>query len=237
MNEKIIDRLRKLMQHERSAREIGNIAEAEAFAAKIQQQLDAYNLAMSDIDIEAAKSTMGMEQTDYKVLFEWQKQLLIAIADVNGCMMVAHSGYARIVGTSLDRTIVDELYRYFEKLGIDLAQLSLKEYKGSGEYKRKRKKTRATHSYKGSFLIGFTLRLSRRLRDQHDETLAVANAASTALIYIGNKVAEARVHANSLMNLREVPAKRIASKTYRDPAFAAGLVAGDSIALTAKTLN
>jgi len=39
MNEKIIDRLRKLIRHERSAREIGNVAEAAAFAATIQALL------------------------------------------------------------------------------------------------------------------------------------------------------------------------------------------------------
>ena len=35
----IIDKLQKLLNHERSARTIGNVAEAEAFAAKISELL------------------------------------------------------------------------------------------------------------------------------------------------------------------------------------------------------
>lgn len=57
MNKSIIEKLRKLIRHERSAREIGSIAEAEAFAERIQSLCDEYNLSISEIDIDEINST------------------------------------------------------------------------------------------------------------------------------------------------------------------------------------
>ena len=37
ITEKVIDKLRKLIEHEKSARHIGSVAEAESFAARIQE--------------------------------------------------------------------------------------------------------------------------------------------------------------------------------------------------------
>jgi hypothetical protein len=235
MNERIIDRLRKLLRHEQSAREIGNMAEAEAFAAKIQEQLDSYNLSLSDIDIEEARSSVAGETTDFKVSLVWQRQLLRTIADINGCAIVLVPPFVHIVGAANDRVIVSEFYCYFERLGIDLAFASLAEYKASGVYKRKRKKTRATVNYKGSFLLGYALALSDRLRKQHAENLAAAEQ-STALIYIGNKLADAEMFVSRTMTIRQhkTPSQK---KKFRDPAFFAGLEAGESVALTAKTLR
>lgn len=235
MNERIIDRLRKLLNHERSAREIGNIEEAEAFAVKIQQMLDNYNLAMSDIDIEEARSTVAGEETEYKVQHVWQRQLLGQIAEINGCQMIVTPPYICIVGTEGDRAIVNEVYRYFEGLGLDLAMASLKEYKALGEYRRKRKKTRATLSYKGSFLLGYALSLSRRLQDQHKASMQTASEG-TALIYIGNKMVDAEHWTNTNMVIRTRPAKKVKAQVFRNPAFSAGIAAGESVALTSKTI-
>ena len=51
--DQIIEKLRKLIAHEQSARTIGNIAEAEAFASKIQDLLTAHKLDMSEVDFQA----------------------------------------------------------------------------------------------------------------------------------------------------------------------------------------
>lgn len=235
MTEKIIDRLRKLLRHERSARSVGNVAEAEAFAAKIQQQLDSYNLSLSEIDIEEARSSVDSETTDYKVQLVWQRHLLSTIAGINGCKVVLIPPFVHIVGTINDRAIVSEFYKYFEQLGIDLAAASLAEYKATGVYKRKRKKTRATVSYKGSFLLGYALALGDRLQKQHAENLSAANE-STALIYIGNKLADAEMFVSRTMEIiqHKTPSQK---KRFRDPAFFFGLQAGESVALTTKNLG
>lgn len=45
----IVERLRKLIEHEESANAIGNFAEAEAFAEKFQQLMEAHNLTLADL--------------------------------------------------------------------------------------------------------------------------------------------------------------------------------------------
>ena len=50
MNNPIIEKLRKLIAHEKSARSIGNIHEAEAFASRIQTLLDEHKLSMGEVE-------------------------------------------------------------------------------------------------------------------------------------------------------------------------------------------
>lgn len=47
----VVEKLQKLINHEKSARSIGSIAEAETFAAKIADLLFTHKLEMSDIEI------------------------------------------------------------------------------------------------------------------------------------------------------------------------------------------
>lgn len=53
MRSDIIEILRKLIEHEKSANAIGNFAEAEAFAEKIQQLMQAHDLTMADLGWQA----------------------------------------------------------------------------------------------------------------------------------------------------------------------------------------
>jgi hypothetical protein len=49
MRSAIIETLRKLIEHEKSANMIGSFAEAEAFAAKFQELMLTHNLTMADL--------------------------------------------------------------------------------------------------------------------------------------------------------------------------------------------
>lgn len=64
--EQIKDKLRKLIAKEASARDIGNLAEAEAFAAKIQQLMIEYELEMDDLAGGASQRVynVGQERFD-----------------------------------------------------------------------------------------------------------------------------------------------------------------------------
>jgi hypothetical protein len=52
MDKSIIEKLRKLIQHQESAEKMGSVEEAEAFALKIQELLAKYNLSKSDLKQE-----------------------------------------------------------------------------------------------------------------------------------------------------------------------------------------
>lgn len=64
----IKDKLKKLIEKEASCREIGNIAEAEAFAAKIQQLLMDYELEIEEVMGHNNKEVVGDELFDTSTL-------------------------------------------------------------------------------------------------------------------------------------------------------------------------
>lgn len=227
MNEKIIDRLRKLIRHERSAREIGNVAEAAAFAATIQAFIDKYNIELSEIDLEVKESDVCSETLAADCKQQWMKLLLINIAEINGCSIVFHSTGYNVYGTPMDIELVSMLYEYFAELGVHLQRLAVMKYKLSPEYSRKRKRTRATLSFKDSFGLGYMKALIGRLREQRRESYS----GSQAMIYIGNKLANSEAAVDALRGIRRLKVK-VKSARLRNPAFGFGLEAGRSVALT-----
>src|SRR5450755_4442787 len=65
----VIELLQKLISHEQSARAIGNTAEADAFAGKIQKLLCDNNLSMADV--MAAPQVIYMEAAPQVVYREY----------------------------------------------------------------------------------------------------------------------------------------------------------------------
>jgi uncharacterized protein YutD len=96
-NDKILTRLKKLLDHEASARAINNIAEAETYAAKIQDLLDRYELTMTDVEYAAAKeedplgSTYARPTKLVRKRTAWQERLADKIARANHCRIIVHS--------------------------------------------------------------------------------------------------------------------------------------------------
>lgn len=234
MNEKIIETLRKLISHERSAREIGNVEEAAAFAAKIQAFIDKYNIELSQIDMTVEENDVRSETLVADCKQQWMKFLLVNIAEINGCSIVFRSngsGYD-IYGQPMDIEIVATLYEYFCELGLHLQKLAILGYKMSPEYKRKRKRTRATLSFKDSFGLGYMSALIRRLREQRKASYS----GSQAMIYIGNKLAKSTAVVDRLSGLRHAQPKVKATR-LRNPAYDLGRDAGNAVALSPNAIG
>lgn len=231
MNEKIIDTLRKLINHERSAREIGNVEEAAAFAAKIQAFIDKYNIELSEIDLNVEQSDIRSERQVADCKQEWMKLLLINIAEINGCTVVfvanGKSNCFDVFGMPMDIELVATLYEYFCDLGLHLQKLGMMTYKLSPEYRRKRIKRRATLSFKDSFGLGYMKALTRRLKEQRQQSYS----GSQAMIYIGNKLAKSKAAIANLKGMKTIPIK-VKTARFRNPAFGLGIKAGNSVALT-----
>jgi hypothetical protein len=232
MNERIIDTLRKLINHERSAREIGNVAEAAAFAAKIQAFIDKYNIELSSIDLDVQEDDVRSETRVADCNQQWMKLLLVNIAEINGCSVVFHSRGYDVYGQPMDIELVSTLYEYFGELGLHLQKLGLMNYKLSPEYRRKRKRTRATLSFKDSFGLGYMSALIRRLKEQREASYA----GSQAMIYIGNKLAKSEAVKNKVGGFRTTPVKVKAAR-LRNPAHALGVAAGRSVNLSPNVLG
>lgn len=85
MRPSLIETLRKLIEHEKSAYAIGNIAEAEAFAEKFQHLMEAHELTMADLgwqsfDVEdefdrEAAARLRKHQKPSKSKPSWQEVL------------------------------------------------------------------------------------------------------------------------------------------------------------------
>lgn len=141
----IIEKLRKLIMHEQSARTIGNVAEAEAFASKIQDLLTAHKLGMSDVEFDArdANEPVGYERVDYteirgaghQMKVFWILELAGAVARVNGCESLVMMPHRRarsarsiaFVGRTSDRELAKIVFIYLAELCEELAAKSTKE--------------------------------------------------------------------------------------------------------------
>lgn len=143
--DKIVDKLRKLIAHEKSARSIGNLHEAEAFAARIQEMLEEHKLGMDEIEYAEREAgepidwePVDASEIDHKEVYNrkrlkvyWQQQLAMTIAAVNGCEIVNASGFKGsrffFVGRTSDRQLCKILYIYLVELGEELCMKAAKE--------------------------------------------------------------------------------------------------------------
>lgn len=67
MDNQIIEKIKKLMAHAESAKAMGSIAEAEAFASKVQKLLNEYNLSKSDLTEDEAFAEIVHDDMPAKV--------------------------------------------------------------------------------------------------------------------------------------------------------------------------
>lgn len=235
MDSKILDKIRKLIEHERSARSIGSIHEAALFAAKIQELLDQYNLQMSDVDYQEARSNVNSEQIHFpRELNYWRRSFLAFVAHLQGCTICLGNKYFLIIGNEIDRLLVAELFLYFEGLGSHLADAAAREWQSTLEYRRKKKKASHTRDYKNSFLLGYSSQVAERMAAEREKA---RENSETGLIYIGNKLADAKEWVRSNIATKKVANKAPKSNRFKTEAFLKGVRAGNSVALTTKTID
>ena len=142
--ETIIEKLRKLIAHEQSARSIGNLHEAEAFASKIQSMLDEYKLSMDEIAYSQREvdepidwEPVTADEIDHTETYgtkrlktHWQQQIAQAVARSNSCTLVnatGNKGKIFFVGRTTDRQLCKMLYIYLVELGEELCEKAAKE--------------------------------------------------------------------------------------------------------------
>jgi hypothetical protein len=147
MARNILEILKALVAHERSARAIGEVKEAEAFAAKIAEMLTAHKLEMSDIDFQERQYTqpLGLTQFDMRLVrglknpdqvFVWRLTIADAIALVNGCKMLGDEDADWSIffaGREEDREAACVLFEFFLEI---IERLGNKTVTGSGRTKR-----------------------------------------------------------------------------------------------------
>lgn len=227
ISEKKLEQLKKLIRHEKSAREISSVHEAEIFADKIQEFLDEYGLSMSEIDIkEEEQLNVDQELINQCFKREWKRHLIRRIADLNSCKHIYDSPRMILVGLEQDRRITFELYSYFADLGEHLYGFAAKSEKEEwGELPPK---------FKGSFMWGYALTIANRLYKRHKQMLENIPQTSTSLIHIGNKLAKAEQFVDAHIPTK---ASRPSMNISSERGYKSGVRAGNSVALTDETLE
>lgn len=141
MNDPILDKLRKLIAMEKSARSIGSLAEAEAFASKVQELLSKHKLEMSEVELNEQEESdpidwehVATDDAGFRTLRSgvlWQIQIADGIAKANGCRMIRANRSNNVIfaGRKSDRELCKILFIYILELSKEMNTKAAKEYK------------------------------------------------------------------------------------------------------------
>jgi hypothetical protein len=227
--ENVIDKLRKIMAHAASAREIGNLAEAEAFAAKAQELLLRHKLDMTEVEFaaeEAAEPVMSdvfsaTETLDLPIKRthdNWIGILMLACAKANFCkiLKMRHSNTFSVVGRATDRQAATELFTYLSKACIEMAP---NEADRNCIINQRR-------SYISSFKLGFASAIYHRIVHKQMELKAGAQEQGLIRIDQMEKAVEKKFKELYPYTTTGAPAR-----AYNRSGFAAGKVYGQAVGI------
>lgn len=203
----ILEKLKKLLAHQRSAEKIGSQAEAAAFAAKVQELLFANKLSMNEIDVQeqerdepiekqyVSAADLGFARLRQRV--EWMEDLANAVARNFFCRILVVEGSNTIVfvGRETDRQAVIQMFGHLAQMATELAADELTRWKNGGgmeiesddsfnDYGELRSDAVRSRIFKRSFLRGFVSAISTRLRENRKDL--EDNAGQSAKTEEGN---------------------------------------------------
>jgi hypothetical protein len=177
-----IERIRKLMAHEQSAREIGSVAEAEAFYGKIQELLIKNKLEMDDIgeaeqDVQDDITVDLVQDPEYRVKrtrVAWEEHLAYYVSRAYFCQHLVSRGSNHIwmVGRSEDRAVATHTFIMLRRM---IRDVSLKEYSKYFDACNEAGYVQQARGYRASWINAAVSALGKRF----SEIRNAANGAST----------------------------------------------------------
>lgn len=213
VQEKLLDKLAKLRRHAESAKEIGNEAEAQAFAEMFQKLVLANKIDVSDIDFEQqeAEEPVDKHYINYQKAeiplkrkrIDWVESLAHVVAEAHFCRILVHLGSSRItlVGRKSDCEVAEYVLVTLQRAAEKMAKKAYYKYwfelfeicRKCGEQKSSHNNdfcgfessTYKAAGFKASWLEAFVGRLAQRYREQRQ-----GYSGSTALVRI-NKAEKA----------------------------------------------
>jgi hypothetical protein len=232
--ERVLEKLAKLIKHEESARSLGSMEEAEAFAAKINRFLLEHKLTMSQVQLEKqdVEDPIGDERfnpADHGIKFSrkrvaWQERLGGILARANCCriLVVPGSNILYFVGRTSDRQVVMYLY------GM-LAQMIDKESNRAywKEYNRAwyDGTTDELRGFKAAWVDGAIVSLGSRFKEQRQEV--VNTDAKQALIRVSDQAV------STYMNRFTGKAGRVTGQTsYNQNGYRQGKEWGSNVSVS-----
>lgn len=199
----VATRIAKLHSKAESAKGLGNLAEAEAFAAKVSELLARHKLSLTDIEFAALEEDEPIQEQsvrgedfgqDTKCRRSlWQETLAGKIARANGCRILVTQGLNRVifVGRESDRAVAVHL---FCTLVPELDRISKREHR-----KAKKEETLRVRNgwlprgWRQSWLLGAVDGIASKMRESRKvvEDEARAQGKAGALVRLtGTAVGE-----------------------------------------------
>jgi hypothetical protein len=176
----IIEKIRKLLKHSQSAEDIGNLAEAESFAAMAQKYMLQHKLDMSDIEAEDFKlnepienvllepKDFGVKSSSDKVKQNWFSILLFGLADAHFCRMVRKTGDNSyyIIGRKSDRDGLVDITRYLVDTLYEVCEVEIIRQRAAGVLN-----SSGVRKYRNGYRLGFASAISRRVRTERQQLM------------------------------------------------------------------
>lgn len=197
VQEKVIDKLRKLNAHAESAAKLGNEAEAQAFASMVQRLLLEHKLSMTDVEWEQREAEEPVERryVDFekhglrnkKARVPWTEKLANIVARAHDCRMLLagrHTNRVVFVGARSDVQQCEYTFIVLVRLAERVAERAYVKY--FYECQAASDVTLA-RGFKINFLWGFLVRLQERLEAERSATRA--GATTLALVHVSKALA------------------------------------------------
>jgi hypothetical protein len=230
-NQDIIAKVRKLLRHGDSAQNIGNVEEAQVFAAKAQELMFKHKIEMTEV--EAEEYLLNEPITEFEIdakqfgmpgtkRIGWWSVLVAGLARAYFCRSVGHSAsWMRnqyvIHGRETDRREMLQMLAYLTQAGREMAETKAREYRAlSGG--------RLPNAYKNSFKLGFAVAIADRMKSKAKELMA---SNETGLVLVDRINDELDAH----LKQRYTSLRAGGKVTTKGMGYGAGRAYGQSIGI------
>lgn len=252
----LFDKLQKMIAHERSARAVGSLQEAEAFAERIASMLSEHKLSMTEIEFERQDTVdpigdSGMELV-CSMAGQWVDILATGVSQSFYCQVLrSESGRKSVAsiawaGRASDRAAAIEMFQYLAALGQQFANQRVAEMEhkpqimemrrlARHEHKDVRRKVERTirktfNDWTKDYLFGFACALHKRLAENRSRLEAADHG--TGLV-IRDQLAIERYVNEKFVRCPNVQLR--ATKTKFKGAIAEGWQRGNEVSTVARS--
>lgn len=219
-NEKILDKIRKLINKQNSSEKLGNLEEANAFALKVSELLAKHNLSRFDIKDKVEDSGVIRQNcneiTTPKNEGKWLLALYNTLSKYNYCRLIVvnglHNTYGALFGTEENIEVV----RFMgEQLSNKIRFLGKQTYKQlSGKIPEKK------NAFLRAFYSGAVSGIAAKLHEQQDAMVA-SNPKAGALVLFNSKALDLAVN-NEFQRLKQTKHTKLSAQNGRALGFKAG---------------
>jgi hypothetical protein len=189
--ERILDKLKKMYAHSKSAEAIGSEAEAQAFAAKIQELLSQHKIELSEVEYQKLDETdpvvrryvkwdsVGIPIKRKRV--DWHEFMARFVCSAYFCKVLVVTGSSHLIfaGRGTDIDAAEQVFLYLVRVAGRLADAAYVKYfyeaKAAGNVEMAR-------GFRASYLNGFTLRLAERYEEERERIRRQHADGGTALV-------------------------------------------------------